>query len=225
MKTKRYYADRVILGLQNAYPNIDFKIQPREVFLVVDDIVNAMAKDNYFENWKIYGPTVDEQFITEWSGDNAISVVDIEDQPSYLVLPAEYVALPGGAGLSEVWPLNYEFGAVKLRRHEDVRRTRRLMSGNMQGELSACPKMVVGLGWILEFDQCEVSINYSEKFGVRQVVHDSTAISETAPYPVPANLSDEVIKRAIMYFMQKRAQPTDTVRDSNDMYEQSNRVR
>jgi hypothetical protein len=210
IKTKKYFSDRIILGLQDAYPNIDFNIQEREVFLVVDDIVNAMAKDNYFENWKLYGAVVDEGFVTTWDGDNAIEVIDVSDQPSYLTLPATFAALPMNGGL-EVWPMNYEFGAVRLRRHEDVRRTRHLMSGGMQGELGGYPRYP-----LFVFDQCDVKKNYSEKFGVRGVIKDSSAIGITDPYPVPGNISEEVIKRAIMYFTEKRIKPTDVIRDKQD---------
>lgn len=209
--TKRYYSDRIQAGLQNAYPNIDFKIQEREVFRVVDDIVNALARDNYFENWKLYGATLDEGFITTWDGDLAITVVDPEDQPSYITLPAIPIALPMNGGFVEVWPLNYEFGAVKLRRHEDVRRTRNLMSGGMQGELGGYPR-----GNLFVFDQVDVGKNYSDKVGLRMAIKDSSAISVTDPYPVPANLTDEIVKRGIIYFTEKRLKVTDVIRDGQD---------
>lgn len=77
-KSKAYYAERILKALQDAFRNADFKIGEREVFLVLDDVVNAMAKDNYFENWKFFGPGLDEGFITTWDGDNAITIVDPE---------------------------------------------------------------------------------------------------------------------------------------------------
>ena len=104
--TKRYFYDRTILGLQDAYPNIDWKIQPREVFLVIDDIVNAMAKENYFENWKLTGANTDEAYITTWADDAALTVTDVTDQPSYLTFPSIYAALPMNNGIVEIWPLN-----------------------------------------------------------------------------------------------------------------------
>ncbi len=211
IKTKKYFSDRIIMGLQDAYPNIDFSIDQREVFTVVDDIVNSMAKDNYFENWKIYGDMVDEQFITEWSGESAVSVVDVDDQPSYLVLPASYAALPSNGGIREVWPMNYNFGSVKLRRHEDIRATRNLMSGGMQGELGGYPS-----GNKFFFDQIGVAKNYSPTFGVRLVIKDSTAIGIFDPYPVPSNLNEEIIRRGIQYFTEKRMKVTDIVRDKQD---------
>lgn len=208
--TKKLISDKVIDRLQNDYPNIDFKIQPRDVFLVVDDIVNALAKTNYIENFKLYGG-IDEGFITTWDGESAMVVVDPENQPSYFTLPAIPVALPMNGGFREIWPLNYEYGAVKIRMHEDIRRTRRLMSGNMQGELSGCPKYPV-----FEFDQMEVRKNYSETFGLRMVIKDSSAISENAPYPIAADLVEQVVQRAYLYFQEKRISPTDTIRDKND---------
>jgi hypothetical protein len=211
--TKKYYADRVILALQDAFPNIDFRIDEREIFLVLDGIVNAMAKDNYFENWKAYGAALDEQFVTEWSGDTAITCVDVENQPSYLVLPISYLALPKHGGIVEIWPENYDFGAVKIMDHADVRRTRNLMSGNLQGELGGYPKKG---GTLFEFTQVAVGGTYATTFGVRLAGVDSSLISASAPYPIPGNLHDEVIKRAAMEFKERRLLPTDTIRDKND---------
>ncbi len=211
-RTKKYYADRIISGLQDAFPNIDFKIQIREVFLVVDDIVNGLAKQNFIDNWKLNAGPVDEQFITTWDGDNAITVVDpAGGSPSYIVLPAHFVALPKNGGIVEIWPINYEYGAVKIMNHSDVRRTRRLMSGNLQGELGGYSK-----GVNFEFNQTDVSKNFAQTFGVRLVIKDSSAISETAPYPVPADLEGQVIQMGIEFFTTKRLMPTDTVRDGKD---------
>lgn len=212
IRSKKYYAERVLTDLQDAFRNADFKIQPREVYLVLDDIVNSLAKDDYFNNWKIVGgPQLDEQFITTWDGANALTVVDPENQPSYIVIPAHYVALPMNDGILEVWPMNYAFGAVRKRLHSDIRRTRRLMSGNMQQELGGCP---VGANYV--FDQIDVGATYGTKFGIRLAIRDSSAISETAPYPIPADLEEQVIARAVMRFKERRMSPTDTVRDKND---------
>lgn len=211
IKTKKYFADRIILALQNAYPNIDFKIQDREVFLAVDDIVNAMAKDNYFENWKTGMATIDDQYTTTWDGDSAIAVTDPEDQLSYLELPASYAALPMNRGVDEVWPNNFEYGSVKIISHRDLRLYKNNMAGNLQGELGGYPQ-----GSRFVFNQCDVGKNFSETFGVRLVIRDSSQISITAPYPIPSDQVEEVIKRGVLFFTQKRFQVTDTVRDKND---------
>lgn len=212
IRSKKYYAERVLTDLQDAFRNADFKINVREVFLVLDDIVNSMATQNYFANWKIVGgPQLDEQFITTWDGDNAIDVIDVDDQPSYINFPSNYAALPMNGGIIEVWPMNYEFGSVRLMNHSDIRRTRRLMSGNLQQELGGYPK-----GSVFTFNQCDVAKNYSQKFGVRLAIRDSTAISETAPYPIPSDLEETVINRAVMKFKERRMSPTDLIRDKND---------
>lgn len=211
-RTKRYYYDRVILGIQDSPGfNIDWKVQPREVFLIVDDIVNSLAKQNFLDNWKVSGDGVDEQFVTEWSGSSGITVVDPTDQPSYLTLPANYAALPNLAGIREIWPENYEYGFVKIVPHEDIRRTRNLMSGNFQGELAGYPR-----GNLFVFNQVNVGKNFSTTFGVRLVIKDSTMITETEPYPVPADLEEEIIRRAIEFVLKKRLSPTDLIRDRND---------
>jgi hypothetical protein len=208
IQTKKKVADRVISKLQDAYPNIDFRaIQIREVFLVVDDIVNRKARENYLQNWKMGFAGVDEAFITTW---DAVSVVDVEGQQSYIELPATPVALPMGDGV-EVCPVNFEFGAVRQRKHSDVRRTRTLMSGNMQHQLGGYRE-----GTRFVFDQVNVGKNFSQTMKVRMPIKDSTAISETGSYPIAADLMEEIIDTAVQYFYEKRENPTDVVRDGND---------
>lgn len=192
-------------------PGSDNNIQPRQIFVELDDVVNSMAKDNYFENWKLYGAAVDEQFIVTWDGESAIDVQDVDNQPSYITLPANYAALPKHDGIQEVWPLNYEFGAVRKRDHADIRLTRRLMSGNMQDELGGYPR-----GNLFVFDQVGVGKNFATKFGVRLVTHDASQITADAPYPVPSNLEEELIDRVVKKFLDRRTIPTDVVRDKQD---------
>lgn len=213
IRSKKYYAERVIKDLQDAFPNADFRIGEREVFLVIDDVVNAMAKANYFENWKLYGAGLDEGFVTTWSGDNAIDVVDPDDGegPSYIVLPATPAALPRNGGIVEIWPLNWAHGSVKIMDHGDVRRTRRLMSGDMQGQLGGFRE-----GNNFVFNQIQVRKNFAEKMGVRLAVVDSSDILLTEVYPIPSDLQEEVIKRVVLHFKERRMAPTDTVRDKND---------
>lgn len=216
MATKKTYSDRIILGLQNSYPEIDFKIDEREVFLVVDDIVNAMAKQNYLDNWKIYGAMADESFVTEWSGANSITVVDPADLPSYIVLPAVPVALPMNGGILEVWPDNYSFGSVKIMRHEDVRRTRNLMSGNLQEQLGGFPSNIIAQEPRFVFNQINVGKNFAPTFGVRLCIKNSSAVGLNDPFPLAPDIQQQVIDQGIQYFMRKRMAPTDTVRDSQD---------
>lgn len=209
---KKNIADRVIARLQASYPTIDMRwLRLPYVYIVVDDQANAMAKANYFQNWKLGWQGVDECFVTTWDGANGITVVDVDGDQSYIELPATPVSLPGNSGVLEVWPQNFAFGEVHLRQHADIRRTRKLMSGNMQGELGGCVK-----GTRFMFDQIGVGKKYSLKFNVRLVVKDSTAISETAPYPIAADLVDELVERAYLYLAGKRNEIQDTVRDGND---------
>ena len=85
------------------------------------------------------------------------------------------------------------------------------MSGNMQGQLGGFPR-----GILFVFDQVDVGKNYGTSFGMRLVIKDSSAISETAPFPVAADKAEEIIKRAIEFFTNKRVKPTDVIRDRND---------
>jgi hypothetical protein len=211
IQTKKSVADRIVLRLQNAFPNADFKIFEKEIFRVVDDKVNARARENFMNNWKLGSQNTDESFITTWDGENAIAVVDVEEDQSYIELPATPVALYENQGVVEVWPMNFEFGAVRIRRHEHIRRSKNLMSGNMQQELGGYRN-----GSRFVFDQVDVGKNFAATFGVRLVIKDSTAVGLYDPYPVAADILDLVIEDVYQYFLERKIVPTDTVRDRND---------
>lgn len=212
IKSKRYYAQRVILGLQNEYPNQDFKIDEREVFPVIDDIVNRMAETDYFDNWKMSGQHLDEHFITQW---DEITVVDQDDeQPSYFNFPSNYAALPNNRGIDEIWPLNYrqkgDDHSVAIMTHADFRRFKSLQAGKLEGRLGGYPQ-----GTRFYFTTCGVKKRYGN-VGLRLVIRNSADIAIDAPYPIPSNREGDVVLMAIQWFMNKRDQPTDEVRDGKD---------
>lgn len=212
IKTKLYYAQRVILGLQDDYPNLDFKIQEREVFPVVDDIVNRMAESDYFDNWKFTGTGLDEQFITQW---DEVTVVDQnEEQPSYFEFPSNYVALPRNRGIDEIWPLKFrqkgDDHSVIIMTHPEYRRFKSMQAGDLQGRLGGYPQ-----GTRFYFTSCGVKKKYGN-VGLRLVIRSAADITDTAAYPVPANREGEVIALAIKYFVMKRTGQTDPVRDAKD---------
>lgn len=211
-KTKQYYAQRVILGLQDDYPSLEFKIQEREVYPVLDDIVNRMAEQDYFDNWKFSGTGIDEHFITTF---DEITVVDQDNElPSYFELPTNYAALPNNRGIDEIWPLKYkqkgDDHSVVIMTHADFRRFKSMKAGKLEGRLGGYPK-----GTTFEFTTCGVKKKYGN-VGLRLVIRSSKDISVTAPYPIPANREGDVILMTIKYFVDKRSGQTDVVRDSKD---------
>lgn len=212
IKTRKYYADRIILALQDGYPNLDFKIQNREIYPVLDDIVNKLAEANYFDNWRMTGQGIDEQFITTF---DSIPVTDQENEkPSYFDFPANYVALPNNRGIDEIWPLKFQLDgqdhSVAIMNHSDFRRYKNLHAGKLQGRLGGYPQ-----GNRFYFTTCGVKKKYGD-VGLRLVLRSSSDINDSSPYPIPANKELEVIDAALKYFVMKRMEPTDEVRDSND---------
>lgn len=210
--TKRYYAQRVILGLQNDYPNIDFKIQEREVFPVIDDIVNRQAETDYFSNWQLTHQGIDEGYITTWE---EIEVTDQENElPSFFTFPANYAALPNNRGIDEIWPLKFQMAnkdhSVAIMTHSDYRRYKNMYAGHLEGRLGGYPQ-----GSKFYFTTCGVKKKYGN-MGLRLVVRSSADIAIDAPYPIPSNRVEEVIRKSIEYFIMKRLEPTDQVRDKKD---------
>lgn len=212
--SKRWVAQQVIVELQNDKPNIDFKIDEREIFLRMDAEVNQMARQSFFDNWKFSGANIDEQFLTRWDGDNAITVIDQPNgQPSYLELPASWVDLPRNRGIDEIWPLEYgEYSqSVIITSHRDKRLYQNNKAGNMQGRLSGYPR-----GRQFVFNECDVAKKYGEKFGVALLIRDSSQIGYDEIYPIPADKLKALILILVTWYRSRRDQPTDRVRDSND---------
>jgi len=212
MQTKRFFAEQVLRELQDDYRNMDFKIDEREVFLRLDAVVNDLAKKSYFENWKLTGSTLDEQYITTWE---PVVVVDQPNSnPSYLVLPASYAALPRNRGIDEVYPLKFNTThqpAVIILSHTDFRQFANNPARDMQGRLYAYVQ-----GNRLYFGTCDVGSKYGKNFGVRLVVRDSSQIADDELYPIPADQQQNVITICVEWFQNRRAQPTDSVRDDKD---------
>lgn len=212
MKSKNLFAERVILELQNDYPNIDIKLDERMIYLCLDGAVNEMAKKNYFENWRLSGGAVDEQFITLFED---IAVTDYaNDLPSTMTLPANWVALPRNGGIASIYPKKWQTRyqpTVTILTFEEYRRLLSNPASNMQGRLTAYVKG----GRTLEFTECGVAKKYGA-MNVRLVIRDSSAIADDAPYGIPADQENAVVALCIEYYRNRRFQPTDSVRDNKD---------
>lgn len=213
IKDKRFYSDRIIDGLQNRFPNLDFKIDERDVFMILDDVVNQFAEQNFFDNWKMMRGGVDDQFITTFT----VTVIDPDNDSevkSYFVMPANYAALPDNGGISEIYPLSFEDDALHLvvvMSSSDYRRYINNPAIKLEGRLGGFPKDNK-----FTFTTHSVAAKYGEEFECRLVVKDSTAIALGAHYPIPSNYENIVIETCIDKLQEKRMTPTDTIRDGND---------
>lgn len=217
MKSKKWFSDQILAELQNDVQNIDFKIDEREVFIRLDSIVNALARQSYFENWKLSGSGLSELFLTTWDGTSAIVVVDQTDgKPSYFEFPVNYADLPRERGIDEIWPQKYstENKSVVIQNHRDVRLYSGNMAGNVQGLISGYPQ-----GNRFVFSNPNNGCGIKAKFGnmgLRLAVRDSSMIAIDAPYPVPADKEDRIVEMLVSFFRDRRNQGSDKVRDGND---------
>ena len=210
MKTKSMYAEQVGGLLINNYPNIDWKIDERDIFVRMDSIVNEMARKSMLDNWKLSMSGIDEQFITTWP---ILTVTDqLYEMPSYFDLPVNYADLPMGRGIDEIWPLKLqaENHSVVILTHHDVRLYSNNMAGAMAGRLAGYPE-----GYRFYFTSCDVKKKYGD-VGLRLVIRDASLILSTVPYPIPSDKEEEMITRVVKWFVDKRTRPTDVVRDKND---------
>lgn len=215
-KTKRYFSQVVQEALQRNFRNSDFKIREQIIWARMDQLVNEMAKASYFDNWAFSGGHADEQFITTWTDDAGIEVIDpANGVPSYITLPANYADLPRNGGIEEIWPLTFEEGLqhpVVIMSHRDFRRYLSNKAGNMQGRLAGYCE---GRNKFV-FNKANVGTDYSEKMGVRLVGINSQSIGLDVPFPIPANKEKELTDKLIEYFMIKQNMPLEAIRDGNN---------
>jgi len=215
LKTRVTYGEEVLNELYSVRGR-DEKIDIREIYLQLDAIVNELAKKGFLENMQMgFGSSVDDQFVTsfEW-----LTVTDPSNNGlSYIAIPANYANLPKNQGIQEVYFQN-DFSARKKKYYDPVIITsfkdrstyRNSHANNLEGRISCFPK-----GGSLYFDRGGVNNTYGP-IGMRLVIRDSGAISDSAPYPIPADLEREVIMKVVDWFRNRRQQPVDLIKDNND---------
>lgn len=215
-KTKNWYSDQVLDGLREQFPNRDLKIDPREVFIALDQRVNAMAKANYNERSKNrQGGTTDEQFLTrfEW-----LTPTDPNRKAnSYVTLPSNYSDLPNNLGIDNVYFKNDPtavkkkyFSPVIITTFRDQATYRDNMARNMEGRIS-----VYLQGKFLMFDRGNINATYGD-VGLSLVVRDFSTLADGDLYPIPAAMEGPVVDDLITFFRTRLMQPQDLIRDSVD---------
>jgi len=210
-KTKLFYAELILRELSADPLTSDFKISPREVYPRMDAVVNDMAAKQQLNNWSVnYGGT-SELYLTTWGLNNdAITVVDLPDEAaSYFDLPVNYVDLPRNGGINSIIPMENADVTVIITTLREYRMYKNTPAGSMQGRLAAYP-----IGSRMFFNQSEVQANYGDMV-LRLMVRDSSVISDSAPYPLPADKEDALIKICVAYYRDRIQQGADIIRDGN----------
>lgn len=212
-KNKLWFGEQVLLELQSGHRNSDEKIDIREAILRIDAIVNYKAKLGFFDNWKLGDGALSEHYITTWEN---VTVVDqANKQLSYLELPSSgYIDLPKQQGIVEIYPMKYYLAgnnhSVIIMTHSEWRQYNSTMAASMQGRLSGYPQ-----GTRFIFTEADVKKVHGN-MGVRLAIRDSSVLSDTDQYPIPADKEHEVIMEAVQWFRDRKRQPADVIRDGND---------
>ena len=215
LKTKQFYGEQVMLGLSSSLRNRDERLDIREAYIAIDKVVNRLAKENFLVNWKFGFGQLDEQFLTRWEW---LTVTDPANEGnSYVPLPANYAALPKSGGIFEVYfqndftnNLKRYFDPIHVVSQRERIMYRNNMAGSLQGRLSVAP-----INGNLVFNTGNIGATYGN-IGLALVIKDSTQINDNSPYPIPAEIEDQVIKEAIAFLRERRNQMPDLARDNND---------
>lgn len=214
-KTRVLYAEEILNQLY-VVRGRDSTVDIREIYLQMDSWVNQNAKAGYLINMKLgQGQGIDDQFVTtfEW-----LTVTDPSGgAPSNVQIPANYADLPKNQGIQQVYfknditlPKKKYFDPVIIRSSAAVSEYRGNMASGLEGRLSVSVR-----GGYLYFNTGNINTKYGQ-IGMRLVVRDSSQISDSAPYPVPADLEWQMKEDVVNYFLKRRGTPVDLIKDGND---------
>lgn len=206
MRSKEFFAEEVLRATSADPLTRDYKISPREVYPILDRIVNDLAKKGFFENWESGYRGISEMFFTTWEN---VEVNDFDDEePSTLELPATYVDVGRNEGIQLI-PLGNAEIIVTITTILEMRQYKNTPAGDLQGGLAAYP-----IGNKMVFNRSSVKSKYGNMM-VRLAVRDSSAIAANQPYPIPADKEGLVINGAVAWFRDRLKQGIDPVRDNN----------
>ena len=213
-KTKLFYAEAVISELVSQFKGRDLKIDPREVIVRMDAMVNARAKQDFIDKFKgNLNVSPDEQYLTRL--EYLVPTDPANGAPSYVTLTTSYVALPGGQGIEEVYFENAfstnkkkYFDPVIIERKKDRALYRSNMAAGLEGRISCYPK-----GITIVFDRGNIGSTYGN-VGVSLVVRNFETLSDDAIYPIGADFEQQMITDLVEWFRNRLLQPEDLIKDA-----------
>ena len=136
-----------------------------------------------------------------------MTVTDVTNGQSYFDLPVRYADLPRNQGIYEVVPLAAPDKLVIVTSLREYRQYKNTAAGNFEGQLVAYP-----IASRMFFNRDKVQQYYGHMM-LRLVVRDSSTIATDAPYPIPADKEEMVLKACVQWFRDRLAQGSDLVAD------------
>lgn len=204
IKTKDYFAEQVQLKINPGGRPKDEKIKKPEIILVMDQVMNFLASQNFTENFILHGRRdVADQYLATFED----VVITDNTTNSEITLPAEYADLPMNQGIYEVYPTNDIKARFFVVTSRNSRRRKNLMEGNMENGVFCYP-----VGDKLIFSKNNLKVVH-KTLTVRLVVTDSANITASARYPVPPNKEKEFIDMVYEYFTQGTVLEEDILND------------
>lgn len=216
LRTKFSYVETVLTELRAQFIGRDLQLDPRDVLLKMDSIVNESAKAGLLQNWKMnLGGGIDDQFITDFT---PLTVTDpVNKGASFVQIPAHYGALQDNLGIDQVYfvnsfttPKRKYFDPVLIVSFKDISSYRNTIGADLEERISCYPK-----GGYLYFDRGEINLKYGP-IGIRQFVRDSGAIADDAPYPISATEESMIMNQLIQFYRLRLAQQGDLIKDAED---------
>jgi len=187
MATKKRLAEQVMRIVSGGHLKPDRTIDIREVMLYIDQLRDKAAKLAAYEAQKMGNHSMDQSWLSfqenitvQAAGANGLEYID---------LPVKILALPGGLGLYQVSPVDDMTDAFKI------------IFAGQQGLLAGTQALAhTGNTYCWAVGDTVYLINNGEVAVSALVVASSDSIAESADYPVPPEVEDDIIKEAVQMF-------------------------
>lgn len=213
LRTKLFYGEQILNEISQGRRNRDETIDIREAIVRLDAVVNDLAKSGILTNWKAgFTNGIDDQYSMTFE---FLTATDPSNgEPSYVQIPSNYIQLPDNRGIEQVYFQN-SFSAVKrkyfdpviVRNFKSFSQLRNNRAGRMEGRISCAPK-----NGFLVFDRGNINATYGP-LGLRLIGRNSSALSDTDPYPIASDQEAMIIGLCVDWFRARQAQRPDLIRD------------
>jgi hypothetical protein len=202
------FVDSIIKYLSNFKESMDFRLDDRDVWIVVCDILNGYAKRGLFENMKLDDPTVPDQYATTFTGVEGKGL-NIYYDPiralCYSNLPAKPINLPSRRGYKLIAPVRNMENAFWICDANEARNAMRIMGNSKVLAWPEGKKMY----YSKRFDETNAPF-----IVMILVIAGASSLEMDAELPIDPAMAFQVRTDVINYFLPKTDKELDTTRDA-----------
>lgn len=198
MTTKRLLADQLLIKLDGGFPDIASKVLKEDLFLAIEQWINAKFKLKHFSETLASGESIPEG--VSLATYSSITVDTVNDK-SVVTLPIVPISLPRNLGVYDINDGNgYSF--IPLQRGQISMLGAEFMLNTLLGQI--CYDVV---GKQVRFSQ-NIKLLGIDTVDMDLMVFDMDLYSETDPLPLPKDMEAQLVDDLYKSYVPVQSQPS-----------------